>query len=247
MPNAGAGPSGIDSADKALQLILLLGERESVRVSEVADALGTARSTAHRLLRTLRQRGFAVQAPDRSYRLGPALRALAPRPHTRTDLLTVALPHLQRLRDELDETVHLVVLQGADVQFLHSEEGRQALRISTRAGAVLPARLTSGGKVLLAALDPAEVELRYIDVLGPEQLADLHRQLVVVRRRGYGLNRGESEPGIGAVGVAIGSASAPPLAAISVSVPLMRLARLRLPQLLSRLRVTARVVSATLG
>jgi IclR family transcriptional regulator, acetate operon repressor len=63
----------VDAADKALQLVLLLQGTEAVSVSEAAAHLGVARSTAHRLLTTLRHRGFAVQSDDRRYRAGPAL------------------------------------------------------------------------------------------------------------------------------------------------------------------------------
>ena len=68
--------SGLESVDNALRLLLLLAERESVRVSEVAAELDIAPSTAHRLLSTLRQREFVDQEPDRRYVKGAALARL---------------------------------------------------------------------------------------------------------------------------------------------------------------------------
>jgi IclR family transcriptional regulator, acetate operon repressor len=63
----------IESVDNALRILQLLRDSGQVRVSDVAAEIGTARSTAHRLLAMLVYRDFAVQAEDRSYRPGPAL------------------------------------------------------------------------------------------------------------------------------------------------------------------------------
>ena len=71
---------------------------------------------------------------------------------------------LDRLRDEINETVYLIVVNGTEALFLLGSEGRQQLRIGSRAGAQLPAHRTSGGKVLLAALDPVGLEYTIVEV-----------------------------------------------------------------------------------
>lgn len=68
----------IESVDNALRVLQLLRDSGQVRVCDVAAEIGTARSTAHRLLAMLVYRDFAVQAEDRSYRPGPALSAKPP-------------------------------------------------------------------------------------------------------------------------------------------------------------------------
>jgi IclR family acetate operon transcriptional repressor len=244
---AAAPPYLVDAADKALQLLLLLQSAESVGVSEAAAHLDVARSTAHRLLATLRHRGFAVQSVNRRYRSGPALRRAAARPPSTALLVELAGPLLAQLRDEINETVHLVGLDGRDAVFLHSEEGRQPLRISSRTGARLPALLASGGKVLLAALDPADVDARYRAELGPTALSALHEDLARVRVAGFGLNDGATEDGISALGVAVRDDRGVPVVAVSVSVPSMRLTRQRLPELTTALHRCAQAMSALVG
>jgi IclR family acetate operon transcriptional repressor len=247
-PAAGqAPPYLVDAADKALQLLLLLQTADSVGVSEAAAHLDVARSTAHRLLVTLRYRGFAVQSADRRYRSGPALRRAGARPHSTALLVELVAPLLGRLRDEINETVHLVGLDGRDAVFLHSEEGRQPLRISSRSGARLPAVLASGGKVLLAALDPADVEARYRAELDRAALAALHEDLARVRAAGFGVNEGATEDGISALGVAVRDDRGMPVVAVSVSVPSMRLTRQRLPELVAALRRCAQAISMLVG
>jgi IclR family acetate operon transcriptional repressor len=238
----------VDAADKALALVLLLQSSESVGVTEAAAHLGVARSTAHRLLATLRHREFAVQSGDRRYRAGPALRRTAASSHSTALLAELAGPLVARLRDEVNETVHLVVLDGADAVFLLSEEGRQPLRIGSRAGARLPAQHASGGKVLLAALDPAELARRFTGQGQTEEgMAALQASLARVRRTGLGINRGETEDGIGAVAVPVRDDDGVPIAALAVSVPLMRLTRDRVPELTAALRRSATAISALVG
>ncbi|HZU19108.1 MAG TPA: helix-turn-helix domain-containing protein, partial [Candidatus Dormibacteraeota bacterium] len=66
--------NSLSSVGHAVRTLLLLRERQTVRVSEVAETLGVARSTAHRVLSTLCQYGFVVQARRRgAYRAGPRL------------------------------------------------------------------------------------------------------------------------------------------------------------------------------
>jgi DNA-binding IclR family transcriptional regulator len=243
MATSGTPAHLVDSVDKALQLLVLLQSRDSVGVSEVARHLGVARSTAHNLLATLRHREFAVQSGDRRYRAGPALRRSAPHVRSATTLVRLTGPLVAGLRDELDETVHLVVLDGTDAVFLLSEEGRQPLRIGSRAGARLPARLASGGKVLLAALEPDELARRFHGA----DLPGLESSLTRVRRTGVGINRGDTEPGIGAISVPVRDDSGAPIAALSVSLPLMRLTRQRLPELTAALHRTAEAATSLVG
>ncbi|MFC7644982.1 helix-turn-helix domain-containing protein [Streptosporangium lutulentum] len=84
----------LKAVENALVTIKFLWERGEVRVADVADHLGVARSTAHRVLAMLVFHGFAIQDARRIYRPGPALRETEA---TRPDLVTVAHPHLREL------------------------------------------------------------------------------------------------------------------------------------------------------
>ena len=68
----------IESVDNALKILLLLGERSELRLTDVAEYLNVATSTAHRLLAMLQYRGFVRQDPrTRAYRAGTALTGVA--------------------------------------------------------------------------------------------------------------------------------------------------------------------------
>jgi DNA-binding IclR family transcriptional regulator len=233
----------LSSADNALQLVLLLQERQEIRLSEVAAELGVANSTAHRLLATLARRGFVVQERSRAYRRGPALEPRVA-PSTGFDLVKVAHPYLARLSAEVEETCHLVVLEGNGTRFLDCVEGHQVLRVGSRTGMLLPAHTNSGGKALLSQLTEAELTALYPRGLpqgrnrAMSDLASLRRELAATRRRGYGINRDESARGVSAVGRHIRDSNGKATAAMVVAAATARCTRGLLTKLARHLCAT---------
>jgi DNA-binding IclR family transcriptional regulator len=226
----------------------MLADRGQLRVMTAAEELGVAPSTAHRLLTTLTQSGLAAQNEDRSYAQGPAfVRLRLPSSHPDA-LLAVAVPHLAKLSAATGETTHLMIKQGASVRFIHSVEGPAALRVASRAGMVMPAHLTSGGKALLGKMtDEAICELYAGGIPDTanssiKTMDDLLAEIAVVRKRGFAENVDQSEPGISAVGVALHRNGIP--LAISVSVPTIRYRRARVRELVAILQTTAAAIDA---
>ncbi|EKU48299.1 IclR family transcriptional regulator [Mycobacteroides abscessus subsp. abscessus] len=219
----------IESVDNALLLIDLLRRhpQEGVRVQDVAAYLGVAPSSAHRLLSTLLYRGFVTRGPARQYRPGPAL-GVAETQGTQS-VPGPVLEILAQLSADTGETVSLLRRRGVSVVFLTTVESRQRLRVGERTGTVLPARLTSGGKALLAALDDVSIRALYAGGRSPgERLAgsDLERLLAEmdeVRAQGFALNLRQTESDISAVGIAVPHSSGlPPRDAVALSAPAVR-------------------------
>lgn len=247
-----AVPYPIESVDNALRLILLLRERGRIGVAEAARQLGVAPSTAHRLLAMLRHHGFAVQDSRRAYLPGPVFTDLGLTGRPGRDLTALARPHLEEASRQLRETVHLVVLQGTAVRFLDGVEATTGLRVGSRAGMSLPAHSTSGGKILLAQLTPAELAALYPRGLpaayGPAvaDLPALRRQLATARRVGYAVNREESERGIAGVGVCLRDPGGRVRGAIAAGIPTARCPNTRIPEIAAVLRDTANRIALEL-
>jgi IclR family transcriptional regulator, acetate operon repressor len=228
----------IASVDNALTLLELLRDRAQLRVADAATALGTSRSTAHRLLAMLEYRGFARQETgSRAYTAGPALVAAGLAALAGMDIRGLARPVLERLVADVGETAHLVVLDGGSVVFVESVETGRALRIGSRLGRVMPAPCTAGGKAILAQLPPAEVRrlyprgrLRRMTDRSLRTISELERELDDVRARGHAVNRGQSEEDVAAVAVAVPGPGSP-RAAITVSAPITRLKARAVPRL----------------
>jgi len=221
----------IESVDNALKLLHLLRERSHLRVSEASNAIGVARSTAHRLLAMLQHHGFVRQDPfSRAYVAGPALLDFGLAILRDRDVRAHARPFLEKLSRETGETVHLIALQGRDVLFLDCVEGAKAVRVGNRTGLLLPAHCTSAGKALLAALPPERFRALYpherlvgLTRRSIKTRTRLEREVRLVRKQGYATNFGETEEDIGSIGVLIQDAQRTPRAALSIAAPTSRL------------------------
>lgn len=221
----------IGSVDRALQLLVLLGDESTIRLSDVAQRIGVAHSTAHRLLETLVHRGFAEQdSGTRAYRAGPALLQLGAAALRRADLRSLLRPTLEVLAGRLDETVHLGIRQGSSVRYVDAVESTRALRVVARTGRSLPAHCTSTGKVLLAEMDATALRELYSDGLPRGEtvrsIVDLHaliNELTDTRRRGWAINVGESEDGVVSVAVPVRGRTGETVASVSCAAPRSRL------------------------
>lgn len=242
----------VDSVDRALQLILLLQEREWLRIADAAKALAVAPSTAHRLMSTLVYRGFALQDDQHRYCAGPALRP-DPAAGQERALIAAARPYLEALAAEVRETVNLVERVGATARYLATVEGPQLLRVGNRAGTVLPVHLSSAGKAMLSTLPDqmaAAVCTRQAQrggtAMAPGELDQLLNELEAVRRQGYAANLGRTEPDLAAVGAPVRAPHTPATLALSISAPLSRAAQLQDPAVTGALAKACRELHAAL-
>lgn len=235
----------IASVDNALRAATMLQLEGPMKVSDVAQRLGVATSTAHRLLAMLVYRDFAVRGPDRTYRVGPVLELPVRRHSDYPRLREAAMPHLHKLVDTFDESANLIVQLGAKVRFIGCVESSEVLRVCSREGMAFPAHLTSVGLTQLAKLSDAELARVYEHERNTAESAVipdldvLHADLDKVRRNGFGLNRGLSEKGVIAIGVALPGPKDQLTAGISLSLPEVRYDKHQLPRMVAALHAAS--------
>jgi DNA-binding IclR family transcriptional regulator len=227
-PTTHEAASGVKSARRTLELLELLADApRRLSQAELQRALGMPKSSLHQLLRTLVDSGW-VETDERGASYGVGLRALRAGASylDRDPVARVAGSVLATLRHELDETVHLARLDGAEVVYLASLESLHHLRVISRIGRRLPAHATALGKALLAERPDAEA-----DALLPAKLArltsatitsraELFAELADTRVRGWAFEREQNT-----IGLACYATTIPRRAgyAISCSVPTARL------------------------
>jgi DNA-binding IclR family transcriptional regulator len=226
----------VESVDNALRLLQMLRDLGVLRLTDAAQELDIAPSTAHRLFAMLMYRGFAVQDEKRGYHPGPAMGAgPAQRGWTR-EFNDLCRAHMEALSSLCGETVNLVIRVGTQVRFLSSAESTQMLRVGDRQGQVLAAELTAGGRILLAELPRDVLERLYLRPaaptddgtpwgdrrLPPDQFDSFHRDLQAAKAVGFALNVQQTEEGVAAFGVVVRNRSGRAIGALSVSVPITR-------------------------
>ncbi|HEU4511774.1 MAG TPA: IclR family transcriptional regulator [Nocardioidaceae bacterium] len=243
----------LTSVVNAVRLVQLLAERGHLRVTEASRELGISTSTSHRLLTTLVDEGFVERdRVTKDYRLGRVLVEIGLAALGDLDIRRSAHHHMARLAARLDETVHLLVLQGAGARFIDGVESQQLIRVTIRTGTLLPAHATSGGKVLLAEMPRKELE-RLLSTDLPtvtdqtiHALPDLVEEFEEIRRLGYALNRGESDQALRAIAVPIRDGAGRAVASIAISVPTARGKISRLRGFVEPLKQTAAAISKDL-
>jgi IclR family transcriptional regulator, KDG regulon repressor len=195
--------------DKALELLFHLHERGGAArgVSELGRALELPKSTAHRLLASLARRGLVEQDARGRYQPGIALLALGLGVLEREPLVAAARAAVERLAEELGETIFLSGARAGRLYVLDKQEGTGFLRAAPRVGAEIPAHATAIGKLYLAyapeSLRPLEDALpRYTDATLCDADA-LAREVELVRARGWAGMRNEWIPDLAGVAVPI--------------------------------------------
>jgi IclR family acetate operon transcriptional repressor len=240
-----AGPAyRLSSVDHALELLLLFRNKPALRVSEVAEQLDVARSTAHRLLSMLVHRQFAVQDPaTRAYRPGPRLVEIGLAAVGALNIRARMRPYLSRIAARTGETVSLLVLDGDQVHFIDSIESERTVRVGSRFDARMPAHATSAGKAMLATLTANEVFAVYPNeklVTVTDRTVATRTELLAaldpVRADGFAVNFGESETGLGAIGMAVLDAEGRPAAGVTVAFPMQRMTPEYVQELVRELR-----------
>jgi IclR family acetate operon transcriptional repressor len=230
---------GMESVDRALRVLETLGEHGSgATLDELATVTRLPKSSLHRTLSALRARGFATQHVDGRYLLGSEMLRVAFGFYDRLDVRVLLRPTLERLRDELNETVHLGVLDDADVVYVDKLEPAQPIALTSKIGGRNPAHSTAIGKALLAwTYATPEAIAAWVTRSGPlarrtsrtiVEPQALAREMTRIRADGFAKDMEESEPGVRCVAAPVLFGSAPPAAAISISAPKERLPAARL-------------------
>ena len=221
----------IESVDSALRLLRMFCELDEIRISEAAERLGVAQSTAHRLLSMLVYHGFAMQeGRGRAYRVGPMLLEMGLGAIRNIDLGRQARAVLEKLHSRVLETVHIAIPYGQHVLYVDAIESAHALRIGSRVGTFLPAHCVALGKAILATLSMDELRELYPKPQLPQltdksiqSRAQLEQQLEKIRRQGFARSHGESDDGVGSIGVAVIDGEGVARAALSVGAPISRI------------------------
>ena len=223
----------VQSLDRAFDLLEALAAGRELGVTELAHRTGLVPSTVHRLLATLAKRGYVAQdAGSGRYMLGYKVSEIASGLEQRLSRLRAAArPHLERISQETEETVNLVVLDADRVVYVDQVEGTRRVRMFTAVGTAALAHTTGSGKAILAHRPPGSAAELYagrepLEQLTPSSLvtvAALEEDFARIRARGYALDSEEHEVGVGCVATAVFDHAGEPVAAISVSGPTARI------------------------
>lgn len=243
---------------KVFAVLESLAEGKSAGLAEIAQTAMTSKTTAHRLLNTLVDLGYAAQDPEtEKYALTLKLFSLAARSlSSRSDLLKVADQVMGKLSRATGESINLGVLDDREqkVTYIHKYDSFYSLSMQSTLGLRNPLHSTSLGKALLAWRDDAEIRERLAAMdfapVAPRTITDaetLRQQLITVRHNGYAEEIEESEAGVRCMATPVLDHMGKSVAAISIAFPLFRFDEAKKTEYVSLLKSAGEEASAALG
>jgi DNA-binding IclR family transcriptional regulator len=222
----------IKSIDKALDLLeFLSNNKNEAGISEISQRINMGLSTVHRIITTLKSRGYIIQNQKTlKYRLGIKLFELGCEVQNTKSLIKTIRPYLRRLSKMTKETANLAILEDKEVIYLDTIESSETLRTGIIRGTRSVAHCTALGKVLLSFLSDRDFKRLYesdadVITLTPHSISsleELENELKKVKNQGFATDQEESMIGINCVGIPILNQNGEPLAAISITGPASR-------------------------
>ena len=242
-------PKGYGSAlDKALAVLELITEqRQAVGLPDLAVKMDMPRQSVHRILLQLEELGLIIRDVSRDrFFVGPRLSQLSVNALFSKNHSMPARVILQELVNDIQESCNIGVLDGMDFVYLDRIQSKQSLRIHLDVGYRVPAYCTSGGKVLLAHLEPKMrrnlVELKELQIHTKTTLttlSGLEKSFKAALNSGYSVNNQEFTAGIVGVAVPITDSTGRAIAALACHAPLARISLDRLVTYVPKLQASA--------
>jgi IclR family acetate operon transcriptional repressor len=221
----------IELIGKAVSLLeTLRDDPDGLSLQDLADRTGLVKSSAHRILNSLKRHGYVEQeSVGGPYRLGIEVMRLARGLNGRSGLIETAKPYLREVVETFDESAYLAVLRGDRGVFVDVRETRRDFRLVGPLGAEVHFYATAAGKAMAAFL-PAARQTALLRSLKPEahtaktltRRAEIEEEWERVRRQGYAVNNEETIAGAVFIACPVFDAHNAVCGSVSVGVPKAR-------------------------
>lgn len=243
--------------DRGIDVVELLASSDTpLSFSTIMEQLAIPRASLSRILNTLHTRGIIDKlGKEGHYRLGMKLLYFGHRLQDTIRLRSVAWPIMGRLRQELNETVELTIIDRDQLVLIEQVEGPGEIKISHRVGAAYPYfHAVSVGKIYLAHMDEAKRK-KMLEMIGLPQvtpwtitdLSVLEDELEEIRKMGYAKEDQELMTGVRRVAAGIRDHSSMVRGALSVAAPIFRMDSSDFQELGPKVKQAADKISEQLG
>jgi DNA-binding IclR family transcriptional regulator len=244
------------AVEKALRILMAFTpHNEKTAAVTLSKKLGLHPSTTNRLLKVLKKHGFVEQDPEtKKYFLGRSNLFLAQAviESLNTDLVSIARPFIDNLRDKISESVGLEVWVGDATILAYAALGPQLIRISGTLGARMPLHVAAGARAIMAHL-PADVVDDLLDgefkrftsktITDPKAIK---RKLKEIKRKGISLEQGELDEDVHVMAAPVFDSMKRPVAAVAIGVPAYRMKSHVQGDMVTLLKETAEKISGRL-
>lgn len=220
------GKSTVRSVERALDILLCFTDTTELSLTEISKKVNLHKSTVFRILASLENKGFVNRnIKTEKYRLGFRIWELSASMNQTDDPITMILPEMEQLRDQLGETISLYIREGKERIRIQAVQSTQTVRRFAQIGSRMPLSVGASSKILVAFADPEVLDMVLSDPDWPKAIdkKDFVAQLEQIHELGYATSIEEREPGVSAIAVPIFNRAGQAIAALAVSGPVNRL------------------------
>lgn len=240
---------------RAFDILEVLSESNApMTLSELSEAAGLSKSTAHRILGTMLERSYVARTTGGSYTTGFKIIELAGTNINNLELLTEAKPFLSRIMRELDLNAHLGILDGPDVIYMEKLEVHSNSQQYTQIGHKSPGFCSSIGKCLMAGMSSEELgdvldmcDFKRYTANTITDRREFIRHLRQVRLQGWAMDDEEYETGQRSVGATVYDYRGLPVAAISAGGSTNELTADKIDETIEKVKKWAAQLSRQIG
>jgi IclR family acetate operon transcriptional repressor len=252
----GTATAQVQSLTRGLSLLEALARAEGgLTLTDLAQRVALAPSTAHRLLATLEKMGYVHQGGElgrwtiglQAFTVGSSFLA-------NRDFVAQSHPYMRRLMEQSGETANLGILDGTEAVFIDQVQCREMMRTIVKLGSRVPLHASGVGKAIFAALPDEQIDA-ILKVKGLPRITGntitspetMWAAIRVIRQRGWSFDDEEHALGTRCVAAPIYDEHAEVLGAISLAGPSSRLPDERIRQLGPVVAHTAEELTRRLG
>lgn len=247
--------ASVQAIDRGLSVLSVIAAADGLTLTDLAQRVGLAPSTAHRILASLEAHRFVHHDEQRGlWLIGVGAFEVGTAFLRNRRLAGIGRVVMHDLMERTGETVNLGIEDGGEIVFISQVESHVALRAFFRAGSRAAIHASGVGKALLAQLSDERVKqilhkrglAKFTDqtLVAP---ADLFRQLDEVRRRGWAVDDEERNLGMRCVAAPIFNEYGEAIAAVSVSGPTVRMTPERAAEFGPQVARAAQEITSSIG
>jgi IclR family pca regulon transcriptional regulator len=219
-------PNFMTSLARGLLVITAFGQQQrAMTVAQLSIRTGLSRAAVRRCIYTLAGLGFASSEDGRHYALTPKVLSLGHAYLSSSPLATLAQPVLNRISERVQESSSAATLEGDEILYItRSKSDTHIMSVDLGVGSRLPAYCTSMGRVMLAALPPAQLDEWLAAARLVKRTAHtvsdaegLRTVLAEVRANGYAIVDQELEVGLRSIAVPVFNREGRAVTALNIS------------------------------
>lgn len=217
----------VKASENLLDVVEALLELEEAGVTEIAEAVGVSKSTVHRHLKTLNNRGYILKKANR-YSLGLKFLSVGGRIREHRRISRLASEFVQGLAVETNQLAMFALKEQDHGVFTHVRNDKYSIRNEAPLGMRFGLHQNALGKAMLASLSDERI-YEIINRVGlkrstPNTVTDpdeLFEQIDRIRDQGFAISRGEKTLGVYAVSASV-TVDENTIGAISITGPVNR-------------------------